>query len=110
MSGGIYKKIERYAPEIRVISAQCPNGRSERGFIQPLSQSSDELVSPSEPGRGGGKYLLIASAQTITAEETDVSICWCGRDFALVNRELVGINDLVHIECLLRGVGRCHHD
>ena len=89
-----------------MFSDLSPSGRVERWFIQPLDLTSETLVSPTEGGRGGGRYLLVASAEAIGEAEKVQRITDGSRRFALVRRELMTGGGLDHIECLLRCVGR----
>lgn len=103
---GLYSNIERYAPEIDVVSAERPEGRMEHGFIQPLDFSTESSVIPLDGGDKYGKYLLLASTETISPDETYVVIGWAGRKFELVRREEFGLDEHKHIECLVRCIGR----
>ena len=101
-----FSMLEKYASPFTVYSDLSPEGRSERGFIQPLEMHSESYASPQKPGFGGAKYLLIASPDAISTEEKSVRICFAGAIFRLMRREEYGIGVSDHIECLLRYLGR----
>lgn len=98
--------LEKHAPAITVYSDLSPQGRVERGFLQPLEISSGSYGSPGAPGSGGGKYLLIAGPSAISPEEKSVRVAFGGVLFRLLRREEYGLSGTDHIECLLRFLGR----
>ena len=101
-----FSMLEKYASPFTVYSDLSPEGRNEKGFIQPLEVHSESYASPQKPGHGGGKYLLIASPEAIMAEEKHVRIAFGGALFRLMRREEYGLDKTDHIECLLRYLGR----
>ena len=101
-----FSMLEKYASPFTVYSDLSPGGRTEKGFIQPLEVHSESYASPEKPGYGGGKYLLIAGPEAISADEKSVKIAFGGVLFRLVRREEYGLGRTDHIECLLRYLGR----
>ena len=101
-----FSMLEKYASPFTVYSDLSPEGRQEKGFIQPLEVHSESYASPEKPGYGGNKYLLIAGQEAIGPEEKSVRIVFAGAAFRLVRREEYGVGGIGHIECLLRYLGR----
>jgi hypothetical protein len=104
-----FSQLEKYASPIVVYSDLSPAGRIERAFVQPLLVTSEGFGEPGEPGRSGGRYLLIAAAEAISADEQSVRIAFGGGLFRLLRREEFGQGIAGHIECLLRYLGRESH-
>ena len=101
-----FRQLEKYASNITVYSDLSPQGRPERGFVQPLELHSEADIGLRSPGGGGGKYMLIAGAGAIGPEEKSVRVGFGGAIFRLLRREEYGLNGTDHIECLLRYLGR----
>ncbi|MGI6028249.1 MAG: hypothetical protein ACOX81_02415 [Candidatus Heteroscillospira sp.] len=101
-----FAMLEKYASPITVYSDISPQGRPERGFVQPLELRSELAALPDRPGRGGGKYLLIAGPEAIEAQEKSVRVGFGGALFRMMRREEYGLSGTDHIECLLRYLGR----
>ena len=101
-----FSMLEKYASPFKVYSDLSPQGRAEKGFIQPLVMYSDSHASPDKPGFGGNKYLLIASHDAISADEKHVRVAFSGALFRVLRREEYGMGKADHIECLLRYLGR----
>ena len=98
--------LERYGEAFTVFSDLSPDGRAERGFIQPLGLTDESCAAPGEAGRGGGRFLLVAGCEAIAPDERVGRIVHGSRRFVLVKREELNGGGLGHIECLLRCVGR----
>ena len=98
-----FHALLKYADELKVISSA--GERTIKGFLQPIELRSDSQTAPDRPGKGGGKYMLIAPLGTIDDAETDVKVVSDGRVYVCTRLERFTVGSDGHIECILRYIG-----
>lgn len=108
MNGDVFSGVFEYGRFMTVRSDEAPEGRSGRGFIQPVSLADTENVRKSAmPGTvSRAKYLLIAPTELMRPEETKVTVSCDGVEYELLRLEPMGGAALTHWEGIIRMKGR----
>ena len=98
-----FHALLKYADELKVISSA--GERTIKGFLQPIELRSDSRTAPDRPGKGGGKYMLIAPLEAIDDSEEDIKIIFRGGVYLCTRSERFSVGKDGHIECILRYIG-----
>ena len=102
---GYFDFVAKYGRDINVSSAECPEGRSARGFLSPLRGTDTEnLRKSTHLGKvRGEKYLIIAEPTAIVDGETEVMVAAEGKVYEVLRTEPVYLSgNIGHWEGVLR--------
>lgn len=102
---GYFSAAAKVGRDLRVLSAECPAGRTARGFISPIQATDTKNQRKStRPGKVNyEKYLLIAEPAAITDGETEVVVTAEGKVYELLRAAPVLVGETIgHWEGVLR--------